>query len=170
MLRWSGTAFLVRTVCSRGGGGGSRGISNHARIVAHYLSLGDDLPSSTSLATQELRWLSKEAKRQSRHIGGETAKFDSLLTSMVERLVRDHMPIAYIIGRSFILGRGVLMRNRESAVSSARASSPRSATNPHPPSRNRELGEPSCLPDLLSPPLDDLQSARHRNRDGMYPP
>lgn len=59
----------------------------HKKITNHYISLGDSPTSASSLAQQELLWLSQHA-----------ATTTTTLSSMVDQLVNHNKPLAYIIG------------------------------------------------------------------------
>lgn len=61
-----------------------------ARITQYYISTGDDPASASSLAEQELRWLTEAAQGDTLDLG-----------RMVDELVVLHKPMAYILGVSF---------------------------------------------------------------------
>lgn len=70
----------------------------HARITQLYRSQGDSASSSASLASQELRWLTDDAR--ARHTAGTVPSWEGELERMTVELVEMKKPLAYILGTS----------------------------------------------------------------------
>ncbi|KDE07668.1 hypothetical protein MVLG_02128 [Microbotryum lychnidis-dioicae p1A1 Lamole] len=77
----------------------------HDRLTAFYLSQGNSAQSAAELAVEELHWLRKRAyalaqasSDPSKNPDQKQRRGHSNLQHMVDQLVREHKPLAYILG------------------------------------------------------------------------
>lgn len=70
-------------------------LSQH--LASHYHSLDPDLPLPVHerTASQELKWLEQHARKE----GYGSGNWQTRLNEMVQSIIKDHKPLAYILGQ-----------------------------------------------------------------------
>ncbi|SCZ89882.1 BZ3500_MvSof-1268-A1-R1_Chr9g10630 [Microbotryum saponariae] len=109
-FRWTLTAALARqgsfapSCCS------NENKILHDRLTAFYISQGDPAQSAAEVASEEIHWLRKRAyalaqasSDPSKDPDQEQRRGHSNFQHMVDQLVREHKPLAYILGESMVV-------------------------------------------------------------------